>query len=136
VAVLDDILVPLDGSPLAEQALDQALELARLMEAQCSLLQVVGPGQPGEKAQAEAYLGRVAERLRGQGARARTQVVSARHVHEAILEQAEAQGNTLVALATHGRGGLGRLLLGSVASKLVQNATAPLLVYRPTDRGR
>jgi nucleotide-binding universal stress UspA family protein len=135
--VVDNILVPLDGSALAEQVLEPALELAGLMEARCSLLRVVesrsSPGNhegpPPEKAQAEAYLKRVAGRLREQGPEVRTWVVVARHAAEAIVAEAEAQANTVIALATHGRGGLKRLLLGSVADKLIRSAAAPVLVY-------
>jgi nucleotide-binding universal stress UspA family protein len=130
---LDEILVPLDGSPLAEQVLGPALDLARLMEARCGLLRVA-VGLP-EVAKAEEYLNGVATRLRGQGLQVRTRVLVARHAAEAILEEAAARTGSLIALATHGRGGLTRLLLGSVASKLVRAATSPLLVYRPTARG-
>jgi len=135
--IVDDILIPLDGSTLAEQVLVPALELAGLMEARCSLLRVVesrspvdngSPGEPAEKAQ--AYLEGVASRIREQGLQVRTRVVVARHSAEAILE--EAQASKLIALATHGRGGLKRLLLGSVADKLIRGATAPVLVYHPT----
>ena len=139
--VLDNILIPLDGSALAEQVLEPALDLARLMEARCSLLRVVESrsspakhaGGPPER-QAEAYLERVAARLREQGLQVRTRVVVARHVAEAILEEAEAQASNLIALATHGRGGLKRLLLGSVADKLIRAAASPVLVYRPTGK--
>jgi len=141
--VLDNILIPLDGSVLAEKVLEPALDLARLMEARCSLLRVVesrsssdnrGPGGPPDWAQAAAYLERVAGRLREQGLQVRTRVVVARHAAEAILEEAEAQASNLIALATHGRGGLKRLLLGSVADKLIRAAGSPVLVYRPTDK--
>ncbi len=50
----------------------------------------------------------------------------------AILEEAEANHAKLIALATHGRRGLSRLLLGSVADKLVRGAATPVLVYRPS----
>lgn len=143
--VLDHVLVPLDGSPLAEQVVGPAVDLARLMEARCILLRVVEPhsspddgesGRPSEKAQAEVYLERIAGRLRGQGLEVQTQVVVARDAAEAIRKEAEAQPNSLVALATHGRGGLKRLLLGSVADKLIRGATSPVLVYRPAGRNR
>jgi nucleotide-binding universal stress UspA family protein len=141
--VLDNILILLDGSPLAEQILEPALDVARFMEARCTLLRVVearsSPGdrlEPPEKAQAEAYLERVAERLREQGYQVRTRVVVARHAVEAILAEAAAQASNLIALATHGRGGLNRLLLGSVADKLIRTATSPVLVYRPTENNR
>jgi nucleotide-binding universal stress UspA family protein len=140
---VNDVLIPLDGSPLAEQVLAPALDLARLMEARCSLLRVVEPtpsrghgsgGLPG-KAQAEAYLERVAGRLRERGLQVRTRSVVARHAAEAILEEAASQAGSLIALATHGRGGLSRLLLGSVAYKLVRAAASPVLVYRPSGKG-
>jgi nucleotide-binding universal stress UspA family protein len=141
--ILDDVLIPLDGSPLAEQVLGPALELARLMEARCGLLRVVeahssssgqGAGDLPEAAKAEEYLNGVAARLRGQGLQVRTRVFVARHVAEAILEEAAAQTSSLIALATHGRGGLNRLLLGSVAHKLVRAAASSLLVYRPAGK--
>ena len=142
--VLSNILIPLDGSALAEQVLDPALDLARLMEATCSLLRVVQPhsssggrdaDQVPEVAKAEGYLKRIAARLREQGLQVRTRVVIARHPAEAILDEARAQTSTLIALATHGRGGLSRLLRGSVAEKLVRAAALPVLVYRPPDKG-
>jgi nucleotide-binding universal stress UspA family protein len=134
--VLNNILVPLDGSPLAEQVLEPALELARLMEARCSLLRVVEPrGGPSEQAGAEAYLASVAARIHGPALPVRTRAVVARHAAEAILEEAAAQTSDLIALATHGRGGLNRLLRGSVADKLVRAAASPVLVCRPTGKG-
>jgi nucleotide-binding universal stress UspA family protein len=139
--VLDNILILLDGSALAEQVLEPALDLARLMEVRCSLLRVVESrsssvdralGGLPEKAQAQASLERIATRVRDQGVRVWTRVVVARHAVEAILEQAAAQANNLIALATHGRGGIQRLLWGSVADRLVRAAGSPVLVYRPT----
>jgi nucleotide-binding universal stress UspA family protein len=138
--VLDNILILLDGSALAEQILEPALDLARLMEGRCSLLRVVEsrsslPAAPGgPKEQAEAYLERVVPRVREQGIQVRTRVVVARHAVEAILEEASAQASNLIALATHGRGGLQRLLQGSVADQLVRAATSPVLVYCPTGK--
>jgi nucleotide-binding universal stress UspA family protein len=137
--VLGNILIPLDGSALAEQVLEPALELARLMEARCTLLRVVescsspadrGSDGPPERAPAETYLNRVAGRLREKGLRIRTRVVVARHAAEAILEEAEAQASNLIALATHGRGGFKRMLLGSVADKVLRGASTLVLVQR------
>ena len=141
--VLDNILILLDGSALAERVLEPALDLARVMEARCTLLRVVesrpspadrAPGGSPEKAQAEVYLQRVAARVREQGVPVRTRVVVARHVVEAVLEEAAARASNIIALATHGRGGLQRLLWGSVADKLVRAAVAPVLVYCPTGK--
>jgi nucleotide-binding universal stress UspA family protein len=142
--VLDNILIPLDGSTLAEQVLGPALDLARLTEARCSLLRIIAPRSPArngapcgspQEAETEAYLERVAAWVRKQGVQVRARVVVAPHVAEAILEEAAAQASDLIALATHGRSGLTRLLLGSVADKLVRAAASPLLVYCPSGKG-
>lgn len=140
--VLDNILILLDGSALAEQILEPALDMARLMEGQCTLLRVVelrspddsGPGGPVDEA--TQYLERVAHRIEDQGFQVHTRVVVALSAAEAILEEAEAQKSNLIAVATHGRGGFKRLLLGSVADKLIRSARAPILVYRPPNRER
>ena len=131
-AVLDNILIPLDGSPLAEQVLAPAMELARIMEARCCLVRVVDFNS--SPAGAEAYLGRIAEKIRDPGLQVRTRVVVGRHAAAAILEGTEIEESNLIALATHGRGGLKRLFLGSVADELVRTAGLPVLVYRPTGK--
>jgi nucleotide-binding universal stress UspA family protein len=77
----------------------------------------------------------VAGRLREQGLTVQTRIVVARHAAEAILAEAEAQASNLIAPATHGRGGFKRLMLGSVADKLIRGAASPILVYRPTGKG-
>lgn len=145
------VLLPLDGSALAEQIIDPALSVAG-PGASVSLLRVVPPpfaiGSPyapysvrideeaQEEARAEAHrsLAAVRDRLEGCGVRVRrATVVSAPHVPGAILEQAELGGVDLIAAATHGHGGLRRLTLGSVTDKLLRGAHVPLLVYRPSD---
>jgi nucleotide-binding universal stress UspA family protein len=63
-----------------------------------------------------------------------TRVVSHEQPAAAILNDASAHGADLVALATHGRGGLKRLLLGSVADKVLRGGTTPVLVCRPVDK--
>jgi nucleotide-binding universal stress UspA family protein len=145
---LGRILVPLDGSRLAEQVLGPALDLGRALRAEFRLLQVIEPLQVMGEAvvlagagqylddalrQAESYLESVAEGLRAHGA-GRVEVEAVIHPQPAaaILEEAEANHVGLIALATHGRRGLSRLLLGSIADKLVRAAPTPVLVYRPT----
>jgi nucleotide-binding universal stress UspA family protein len=143
-------LVPLDGSPLAEQVFEPAARLAGVLGADCTLLRVVQPVRylapelggfggvgPDPKllwdlqAEAEAYLGGVAARLRQRGWPAQTEVRLEPHVPRAVLEAAEKHGCDLIALATHGRGGLGRALRGSVADKVIRAGLLPVLVYRP-----
>jgi nucleotide-binding universal stress UspA family protein len=144
------ILVPLDGSPLAEQALEQATRLARVYDAEITLLQVVFPVQlsvdpalplPSAydqeltescRSQAEDYLRGLSERLREHGVRASGVAVVGWNAADRILELARPEQTDLIVIATHGRGGLGRLTLGSVADKLVRAADVPVLVCRPS----
>lgn len=143
------ILVPLDGSALSESILEPATTLARTLGAQVVLLRVLErlapvwlptPGivpvpepdmMPHRQAEAQQQLAPVAARLREQGLTVRTVIEFAPEPVAAILELVERESIDLVALATHGRGGPTRLLLGSVADKLVRSASVPLLVWRP-----
>jgi len=155
--VLKHILVPLDGSPLAEQILEPALNLGRLMDADYTLLRVVRAIMPypyeiegatmGQMAQnlmdqidnvheelkheAHAYLEGAAKKMGGPGVRVKTQVAVADQPAAAIVQQAVAPVTDTVCLATHGRHGLSRLFLGSVADKVIRNCTVPVLVFRP-----
>jgi nucleotide-binding universal stress UspA family protein len=139
---VQNLLVPLDGSPYAEAALAPALTLGRSAGAVCTLLRVVGheadgPEGPGQlREEARAYLEGLAGRLREQGHQVRTRLHTHRSPAAAILEEAACGPYDLVALATHGRGGLARLLLGSVADKVIRGATIPVLVCRPAERGK
>jgi nucleotide-binding universal stress UspA family protein len=150
-------LLPLDGSALAEQMLKPAVALGTLMGANYTLLRVVKPVHPvffepkgqtlEERAQsvqaqidaaqekqrkdASDYLERVASPLRADAARVETRVVIDPHPASAIIQEAARSGINLVALETHGRGGLARLVRGSVADKVLRGVTIPLLVARP-----
>ena len=150
----DRILVPLDGSPLAEQVLGPASALARLWGAELSLVQVVQPvtlvDEPalpvptayGEeltqdwRRQAQAYLEGVAERLKDEGIRATAEACIGWSPVQTLVDLARPEHARLVAVATHGRGGLQRMALGSVADKLVRAAEVPVLVHRPAAAGR
>lgn len=152
------ILVPLDGSPAAEQILESALMFGRAMEAEYTLLRVVSPVYPMtipaepaifgsvatdimervEKAhtqmrlEATEYLHKVAQKLRSEGLKVDTRVVVEDQPGVAILDVAKSSID-MVAIATHGRGGLARLLMGSVADKVIRGATIPILVRRPKE---
>jgi len=136
------ILIPLDGSDLAEQILGPATELGSLTQAEYTLLRVVEPFMPPPHQlpgplfdqlarEAQAYVDRVAERLRGQSLRVQTRVVINRFAAAAILEEGRVHATDLIALETHGRGGVARLLLGSVADKVLRGALTPVLMHRP-----
>ncbi len=128
------LLVPLDGSELAERALGPARQLAAARRASVLLLQVVPHRepreQPGEAAQLEAahhYLSGVADRLRGQGVTVLVEACAGRPA-EQIAEQAEQWRSELIVMSTHGRGGLGRLVHGSTAAAVVRNSSVPVLL--------
>jgi nucleotide-binding universal stress UspA family protein len=153
------VLIPLDGSELAEQVLEPALALAAA-QAEYTLLRVVKQMTPASYdpasgrvsglresllkqlqeldrrnwTEAQDYLERLAERLRARSLTVQTRVVSHEQPALAILDDASTHGADLIALATRGRGGLKRLLLGSVADKVVRGATKPILVCRPVDK--
>jgi nucleotide-binding universal stress UspA family protein len=127
---LSRLLIPLDGSALAEQILRPAADLARATGATVMLLYVNEPARRSG-AVARPYLEGVAQRLRLQSLEVQTLVVSDDRVVPTMLRAARAGACDVIALATHGRGGLRRLLLGSVADKILRAASCPLLVLRP-----
>ena len=144
------IIVPLDGSPLAEEVLEPAAELAKALDAELTLLQVVQPAMLGEglmlpvpsaydqdltersRDQAQDYVRSAAERLRGRGLRASGVAVIGWNTATTILSLARPEHTSLIAVATHGRSGFRRLVLGSVADKLIRGADVPVLVYHPS----
>jgi nucleotide-binding universal stress UspA family protein len=83
---------------------------------------------------AQDYLDGVAEQLNAQGVPASGAAVLGGSVFAAIQDAARAPGTGMVALATHGRGGVRRLVLGSVADKLVRGGELPVLVSRSQRR--
>jgi nucleotide-binding universal stress UspA family protein len=149
------ILVPLDRSAFAEQALGPAEAMARALNGELQLFHVVVPPpsvyslSPGayphgptmffapetELAAARRYLGEVAARLSRSGLPVEwsTQVGEAATT---IADAARGLGCDLIAMATHGRGGLERLVLGSVATGALQHARVPVLLVRPTALAR
>jgi nucleotide-binding universal stress UspA family protein len=156
-APLKNILVPLDASKLAEQMIERAVELGRLTGAGYTFLSVIKPVptigfptgsasldaevqnnlsqmdalQEQQRKEALAYLDSVAKPLRTQGLRVETKVVVEERPDVAILQEAVVPAVDLVAIETHGRRGLSRLILGSVADKVIRGAAVPVLVHRP-----
>ena len=138
------VLVPLDGAPQSEQGIHAATALAgrdgvhytlvRVVELLHPLLQTVASEQDVERdvatqrSEAERYLADVGARLGAQGLDVRGEVRVSRHAASAIVGVAEEIGADLLSVATHGRGRVGRLLLGSVADKLLRTAHIPVLV--------
>ena len=149
------ILVPLDGSPLAAEALPHAAALARQSQAEITLLRVVPsmisdeylssePLPPEPKNLEQQQCKRVDEALASleepmatlkfQELAVKT-VVQVGYAADRIVEYAAAHGCDLIVMSTHGRTGLQRWLLGSVASKVATAAPCPVLLVRATPEG-
>jgi nucleotide-binding universal stress UspA family protein len=141
------ILVPLDGSRRSEQALRPASALAAWTGAQLRLAMVddgsifptevgwpaAGPHADSWQAQDEAYLRRLVERVAERsGVRARWALLEG-PVVPALHKHALETGCDLVVMATHGRGGVERAWLGSVADEMVRAAGLPILLVRPEE---
>jgi nucleotide-binding universal stress UspA family protein len=139
------ILVPLDGSTLAEQILPRVLILASLEDAEITLLNVLVPQSYSQKeivdpslpwwdkdiAAAQAYLFRIAGNLRRSGVLVTTDIVISENIAGAIGDFANREKANLIAIATHGRGGLNRMLHGSVADAIMHSARISMLVFKP-----
>lgn len=141
------IVVPLDGSELAEEALPDAERMARLTGAPILLLRVVDLTQLpwygqfgmsmeyvaseqvilGDADQATTYLGTVAERIAAAGLAVTTEV--RRGLTSRALIEATEPGD-LIVMASHGRSGMTRWFLGSVAEEILRHATVPVLLIK------
>lgn len=139
------IVVPLDGSALAEQILPEVEALALQLRATVSLLQVLTPlsysqkemMQPGlpwwddDIAAADAYLTRAASYLTRQGITVSTEVLLSDDIATSILDYAARMRADIIALATSGNGGVSRFVVGSVADEITRKSTSSLLVFHP-----
>ncbi len=120
-----DILVPLDGSPAAERALTPALGLARRTG---TPLRVLSRALPDEKERLADYLAGIANRHASE-LDIEALVVDRESIPDAIAEGLEP--GTLVCMSSHGRGGLARAVMGSVAEALLRSLDQPALVVGP-----
>jgi nucleotide-binding universal stress UspA family protein len=142
------VIVPLDGSELAETIIPFLLEIAGPLDMSVMLLRVVEPMTPvvvegsahvvledveARRRDAEEYLAPLAAALRARGVSVETAVRRGQPVSEEILAAAREAGADLIAMTTHGRSGLGRLLFGSVAEALLRQAPMPVFLLRQTE---
>lgn len=143
----DTILVPLDGSERAEGILTHVIELAKKFGSKVILLEaveqqlayadleisamVVQPDHELDKQvhAAESYIKSVQEKLKQQNIGTITRVIPGPAV-EAITAVARKENVDLIAMASHGRGGLGRVFYGSVAAGVLHGIDRPLLIIR------
>ncbi|MFC1660818.1 universal stress protein [Gemmatimonadota bacterium] len=141
------LLVTLDGSPESREILPYAQDLARISGARMTLLRVVSPhfpltstfishtsyGSLGPEEETEAALAALEEEaleLRTKGFTVDVKTVTASHPPEGILTFATEEGVDLIAMATHGRGGVSRFFLGSVSDKVIRAGAFPVLLHR------
>ncbi len=140
-------LVPLDGSPIAEAIIPFILEIAGPLDMEVVLLRVVEPIPPIalegsrhievedvelRRTDAEEYLAPIAAELRNKGVRVERRVRRGNAVDQIVAAAREA-GADLIAMSTHGRGGLGRMVFGSVAQAVLRRAEVPVFLMRTTE---
>jgi nucleotide-binding universal stress UspA family protein len=137
---IDKVLIPLDGSTLAEQALTKALDLAEPRQPTLVLLRAAEAstwpggdptnGQIQVVREAEQYLETLKADLAARGIRRVETSVWYGPPASAIVEAARAAKADLIVMTTHGRSGLGRLILGSVAEAVLRGTSTPILLLR------
>lgn len=145
------VLIPLDGSRLSRAAVGPAMELPRTASTVYILVRIIEPPRAigsvwlpaavelteeqveAARRAAEAELGSATKLVAERGCDVEPVAEFAAPVAKGILEIADGRGADLIAMATHGRGGAQRLMLGSVADKVIRGADCPVLVVRPGD---
>jgi nucleotide-binding universal stress UspA family protein len=144
------ILIPLDGSKTAEKVLPYARYLAGKFKAAVELLAVIDVVEmvghlSAERARhldimiedsmrsSEIYLRKVANNFSGTAVKC---TVEKGRAEDTIIEKGEAEPGTLITMATHGRSGLNRFLLGSIAEKVLRGTANPLLIVRATEAAK
>ena len=158
------ILVPLDGSKLAEVVLPYVQELAQRFDSEVTLIQVIAPlsklvagtmpvgleptgaaaavgveaaseALKAEREDAHSYLEGVVGRLKAQEIKVRAEILEG-VAGDSIVEYAHGHAMDLIAMSTHGRSGLLRLVFGSAADQVLRQAGTPVLLIRSREAAR
>jgi nucleotide-binding universal stress UspA family protein len=142
------ILLPTDGSELAHKAVRQGLELAKALNAKVTAVNVTGPWPVGEIGggmvvaapieeydsavanEADRVLAEVGDLAAKVGVNCTTVHVPNQYPAEGIVEQVNARGCDLIVMASHGRRGIARLMLGSQATRVLAYSTVPVLICK------
>jgi nucleotide-binding universal stress UspA family protein len=140
------ILIPTDGSPLSDAAVEKGLLLAKSLGAKVTVITVMEPfpalravpksfdaqSEYSQHAHADAERRLVGAREQAERAGVDCETVKVEHgqPYEAIIETAGARGCDLIAMASHGRRGISALVLGSETMKVLTHSKVPVLVYR------
>jgi len=130
----EKILVPLDGSEVAEQAMPYVERLARKLKSEVILMTVCLPGDPLERALAE-YIERRAEKIQSLGVKTRSLCIEGDPA-ASIINFAEKNKIGLIVISTHGHGGISNWPLGSIAGKVVQRSNIPVFLVRSSQPGK
>jgi nucleotide-binding universal stress UspA family protein len=145
IVMYEKIMIPLDGSDLAAKAIDEAEKLASFFHSELVLFEVIHLSSvcgsadfvmpliadDEQKESAEKYLAGVAEGLRKKGFKVTTAVKVGQQVAVEIIEFAKENHVSLIVMCTHGRSGITRWVLGSIAHKVLTRAETPILLLRP-----
>ena len=139
------VLVPLDSSGLAEKAIPHATQIAKGLNVPVVLVRVIDQVDPqltdpqhglyldqvssSLRSNAQEYLNKVASSLRDEGLTVECEVHEG-DVASRIIDQAEMQPDTLIAMTTHGYSGVARWVMGSVTDKILRGSSNPVLVIR------
>lgn len=133
------ILVPLDGSQLAEEVLSRFARVLRHPHAEVHVVSALGFRPPEDTCtkslarelteDAERYLAKIERRLVDEGLRVRTKIIEDAAA-EGILDYAASSRSSMIVMSTHGRTGMARWLIGSVAEKVMRSAAVPVLLAR------
>jgi nucleotide-binding universal stress UspA family protein len=153
------ILVPLDGSDLAEAVLAHVIPIAEkfgsdvlILRSVPTLAEIIGETLPREsfpssagqsasvdvardqydlqQAEAQAYLEKQRQALAAKGLKVSIELLESSSAAAAILDAAQRTDSDLIAMSTHGRSGLGRAVFGSVADEVLRKAKRPVLLIR------
>ena len=157
--MFEQILVPLDGSELAERVLPYVEGLAKQFNSQITLLRAITPLEKltlqtagggalsmpeapvdiaedileAEREEATTYMQSMKDKLQGRGLKIETLILE-QDSAPAIIDTAKSKNISLIAMCTHGRGGLGRLVFGSVTDEVLRKEkNIPLLLIRAED---
>lgn len=141
------IVLPTDGSPLSEHAIDQGVAFAKAVGARVTIVTIVEPfyvfsaspehiGQTHDnyekhaKQTAQRILETAESKAKAAGVPAEVKLVGSEHPDQAIIDIANERGADLIAMSSHGRRGVSALLLGSVTQKVLTHSDVPVLVFR------
>lgn len=142
-----NILIPTDGSRLAEKAVTEGIALAKEIKAKITVLTVTIPFhifssdaevledtrpqyEDRMRSRAAKLLGSVMDAARTAGVRSETVHIEHEHPYRAIIDTATSKGCDLILMSSHGRRGVGAVVLGSETIKVLTHSKIPVLVYR------